>query len=138
MPRIPIGHRFEVVPDWVCEILSSATESKDREIKMPIYARYGVADAWLLDPRTRSVEAFALHQDQWRNVGRFTGGTTACIPPFDAVAIDLAALWDLGGESCAAVASYAVQPAGRNASQLSEGFGPTAGLQPATVVTPDH
>lgn len=99
MPRIPIGHRFEVVPDWVCEILSSATESKDREVKMPIYARYGVAYAWLLDPRTRTVEAFALHQDQWRNVGRFTGGTAACIPPFDAVAIDLAVLWDLGGES---------------------------------------
>jgi Uma2 family endonuclease len=50
MPRLPEGHRFTVVPDWVCEVLSPATKSKDREIKMPIYARYGVADAWLLDP----------------------------------------------------------------------------------------
>lgn len=35
MPSIPEGHRFEVVPDWVCEILSPSTASKDREIKLP-------------------------------------------------------------------------------------------------------
>jgi Uma2 family endonuclease len=45
------------VPDWVCEILSSSTESKDREIKMPTYARYAVAHAWLRDPRTGTVDA---------------------------------------------------------------------------------
>ena len=49
MPEIPQGHRFEIVPDWICEILSPSTASKDREIKMPIYAHYGVRYAWLLD-----------------------------------------------------------------------------------------
>jgi Uma2 family endonuclease len=48
MPSLPDGHRFEVVPDWVCEIPSPSTESKDREIKMPTYAHYGVAHAWLV------------------------------------------------------------------------------------------
>jgi hypothetical protein len=41
MPSLPDGHRIEVVPDWVCEVLSPSTESKDREIKMPIYTHYG-------------------------------------------------------------------------------------------------
>ena len=96
MPRIPTGHRFEVVPDWICEILSSSTESKDREIKMPIYAKFGVAHAWLIDPRTTTVEAYALQQGEWRAIGQFIGNTEARIPPFDATAIDLAALWDDG------------------------------------------
>jgi Uma2 family endonuclease len=43
MPRIPQGHRFTVVPDWVCEILSPASASLDRAVKLPIYARHGVA-----------------------------------------------------------------------------------------------
>jgi Uma2 family endonuclease len=42
MPRVPKDHRFAVVPDWVCEILSLSTEHKDREIKMPLS---GVAHA---------------------------------------------------------------------------------------------
>jgi Uma2 family endonuclease len=96
MPRIPSGHRFEVVPDWICEILSSSTESKDREIKMPIYAKYGVAYAWLLNPRSKAIEAYYLERGKWLPAGRFGGDTAACIPPFDAVSIDLAVLWDGG------------------------------------------
>ena len=42
MPSVPRDHRFEVVPDWVCEILSASTASKDREIKMPLHAAHGV------------------------------------------------------------------------------------------------
>jgi len=42
MPYPPEGNRIEVIPDWVCEILSPSTASKDREVKMPLYARYGV------------------------------------------------------------------------------------------------
>lgn len=96
MPRIPKGHRFEIAPDWVCEILSDSTEGKDRGIKMPIYAQYGVSYAWLLDPRTQMIEAYSLQRGEWRESGRFSGNCTARIPPFDAVTIDLAVLWDDG------------------------------------------
>ena len=37
-----------VVPDWVCEILSSGTLRVDRMKKMPIYARELVAHVWLV------------------------------------------------------------------------------------------
>ena len=56
MPDIPRDHRFEVVPDWVCEILSPSTAGKDREIKLPIYAHYGVQYVWLVDPLARTLE----------------------------------------------------------------------------------
>jgi Uma2 family endonuclease len=93
MPSPPEGHRFEVVPDWVCEILSSSTESRDREIKMPIYARYGVAFAWLVDPLKRTLEAYLLDDGSWRAIGHFAGNDRVTIAPFEAVAIDLPALW---------------------------------------------
>jgi Uma2 family endonuclease len=93
MPRPPEGHRFEVVPDWVCEVLSPATASKDREVKMPIYARYGVAYAWLIDPRARALEAFALEGGTWRAIGRYSGSDRVAVPPFDAVTIPLEDLW---------------------------------------------
>ncbi len=47
MPRIPQDHRFEVVPDWICEILSPSSAKLDRTEKMPLYAKYGVAYVWL-------------------------------------------------------------------------------------------
>ena len=93
LPRIPKDHRYEVVPDWVCEVLSPATESKDREVKMPIYARFGVAYAWLIDPRAHTLEAYALEGSAWREIGRFAGGARVSVAPFEAVTISLDDLW---------------------------------------------
>lgn len=93
LTRFPRDHRFTVVPDWVCEILSPSTESKDRRVKMPIYARFGVAYAWLLDPVAHTVEAYALDGDAWREIGRYAGSARVSLPPFEAISIDLEALW---------------------------------------------
>ena len=93
MPYLPEGHRATVVPDWVCEILSKSTESTDRDLKMPIYARFGVAYAWLLDPRARTLEAYALDAGAWREIGRFAGSDQVRVAPFDAITIDLNDLW---------------------------------------------
>lgn len=93
MPVPPRGHRVEVVPDWVCEILSPATASKDREVKMPLYAHYGVAFAWLVDPQARTLEAYQLERGAWREVARYSDADKVAVPPFEAVTIDLAGLW---------------------------------------------
>lgn len=93
MPEIPDGHRFEVVPDWVCEILSPATESRDRDIKPPLYARYGVPFAWLVDPGQRSLEVYGLRDGTWVSVTTAEGDATVAAPPFEAVPLSLAALW---------------------------------------------
>ncbi|WP_462329868.1 Uma2 family endonuclease [Thiohalocapsa halophila] len=97
MPRIPRDHRFQVVPDWICEILSTATESKDRNIKMPVYARYGVKHLWLIDPRTRTLEAYTATDGAWQEIGRWRGDQAVAAAPFAEVALDLAVLWDDGG-----------------------------------------
>jgi len=42
VPKFQTSHKFEIVPDWICEILFPSTRSIDREIKMPLYVRHGV------------------------------------------------------------------------------------------------
>lgn len=95
MVNHPPVHRIEVVPDWVCEVLSPSTESKDRKVKMPIYAKFGVPYAWLLDPLAHTLEAYALEGGAWREIGRFAGGALVSVAPFEAVAINLEDLWAL-------------------------------------------
>lgn len=93
MPRIPEGHRFEVVPDWVCEVLSPSTKSTDREEKMPVYARFGVAYSWLVDPKTRTLEAYAQAEGKWLPLGSFRDDDVVRVAPFETITIYLADLW---------------------------------------------
>jgi Uma2 family endonuclease len=53
---------IEVVPDWLCEVLSPSTEVYDRATKLPLFAAYGARHAWLLDPDARTLEVFTLHR----------------------------------------------------------------------------
>jgi len=93
MPYLPEGHRIEVVPDWVCEILSPSTASKDREVKIPLYARYGVSYAWLIDPGKQTLEVYRLDGGIWVESGFFSGTDQVVAPPFEAVSIDLGLFW---------------------------------------------
>ena len=93
MPNIPEGHRFEVVPDWVCEILSPSTGKKDRAKKLPLYAHSGVAHAWLVDPLEKTLEAFSLHEGHWLLVATLTDDDPVSLAPFDAITFSLADLW---------------------------------------------
>ena len=93
MPELPEDHRFEIAPDWVCEILSPSTAKKDRVVKLPVYARYGVAHAWLVDPAARTLEAFELREGRWLLIAALKDDDRVAVPPFDAVEFGLADLW---------------------------------------------
>lgn len=47
-------------PDLVIEILSPATEARDRGIKLERYRLFGVAEYWIVDPEGRSIEVWDL------------------------------------------------------------------------------
>ena len=93
MPRIPDDQRFEVVPDWVCEILSPSTARVDRIIKMPVYAGYGVSYVWLVDPIARTLETFELDGGHWIVTGQFKDEDLVSTAPFAALNLDLSSLW---------------------------------------------
>ena len=66
---------------------------KDRAVKLPIYAHYGVAHVWLVDPVVRTLEAYALQQDGWLLLATLKDDDAVSLPPFDAVSFSLADLW---------------------------------------------
>jgi Uma2 family endonuclease len=93
LPSLPETAYFEIAPDWVCEILSPSTASKDREIKMPLYARHGVSHVWIVDPRAHSLEAFELRDDAWSLIQAFADDDSVAVAPFTELTIELAEFW---------------------------------------------
>lgn len=93
MPEIPDAAAFELAPDWVCEVLSPSTEALDRAQKVPLYARQGVSHVWLLNPRGRTLEVLALDGAGYRIANVFAGDASVRAAPFDAIELELAALW---------------------------------------------
>jgi len=51
MPEFPKSAFFTLPPDWICEVLSPSTERLDRARKLHVYAREGIAHAWLITRR---------------------------------------------------------------------------------------
>ncbi|MDR2155403.1 MAG: Uma2 family endonuclease [Burkholderiaceae bacterium] len=93
MPALPTTAWFELAPDWVCEILSPSTARLDRNEKMHLYAAEGVPHLWLIDPDLRLLEAYENQQGRWMRIAVHADQEQPRVPPFDAVALDLAGLW---------------------------------------------
>jgi Uma2 family endonuclease len=94
MPKLPLEvAAFELPPDWVCEVLSPSTEAVDRADKMPIYAAVGVPHVWLVDPLVRTLEVHRLDGETYRVAGVWRDAATVRAQPFDAIELELAALW---------------------------------------------
>ena len=93
LPMLPEGASFTVVPDWVCEVLSPSTQRLDRIEKMPVYAAMGVQHLWLVHPTARVLEVFRLHEGNWLQIALHKDLVRARIEPFDAIELDLAAIW---------------------------------------------
>lgn len=97
MPAMPQTAWFETPPDWVCEVVSPGSVRRDRIKKTRIYAEFGVQWYWLVDPLQQIVEVLHRKDGQWIMVDNWGGDDAeAKIPPFDAVAMDLARWWDIG------------------------------------------
>ena len=93
LPSVPNDAFLTLSPDWVCEVLSPSTEMIDRGRKLGIYAREGVAHAWLVDPLRQSLEVLALESGNLVEIEEHHGNVRVRARPFDAVELELRALW---------------------------------------------
>lgn len=93
LPSIPDAPFHTLAPDWVCEVLSPSTARLDRLEKLALYAREGVDHAWIIDPLARTLEAFRRQGASWLLITTHGGDRPGRIEPFDAVEIDVRALW---------------------------------------------
>ena len=94
MPELPETAYFAIVPDWICEVLSKSTERIDRHEKLPMYAELGVPHVWIVDPIAQILEVHSLPDaTRYTNVRIHEGDRRARATPFDAIELELAALW---------------------------------------------
>ncbi len=95
LPKLPDTAYIDIVPDWVCEILSPSTEGIDRGTKRRVYATYGVSHLWYLHPVERYLEVSALRDGQWVHLDTFDDAVDVRARPFEAVTFQLADLWPI-------------------------------------------
>lgn len=60
-------------PDLVVEIASPATEKYDRQQKRDAYAKAGVREYWLVEPKQKTIEVLILEGELYHSRGTFSG-----------------------------------------------------------------
>jgi Uma2 family endonuclease len=93
LPEFPDTAAFTLAPDWVCELLSPSTARLDLTLKLPTYARAGVAHAWIIDPANRSLQVFRKQDHLWVMASAHSEDALVRAEPFDAIELQLTALW---------------------------------------------
>lgn len=93
LPAVPPDAYLTVAPDWVCEVLSPATERIDRVKKLRVYAREQVPYVWLVNPLLETLEVLELDTGNWELAATYEGGAAVRAEPFAAVELELEALW---------------------------------------------
>ena len=93
LPAVERAPFFSLAPDWVCEVLSPSTAGIDRVRKKHIYARESVEYVWFVDPVGRTLEAFQLQEGRWVELGSWSENDRVRAAPFDAIELELEALW---------------------------------------------
>ena len=92
-PRNRVNSFSEVVPNWVCEVLSPSTRNMDLGRKSDIYAREGVSHRWIVDPKARILQVSELSAGKWLTISTLSDSNRVSVPPFEKLNISLSRLW---------------------------------------------
>lgn len=93
LPRPGQVRPLDVPPDWVCEVLSPSIAGRDRITKRRLYAQAGIPYYWLIDPELRALEALALRDGAWVELGVYDDTATPRIAPFEAIELEVGRLF---------------------------------------------
>ncbi len=61
-------------PDLVIEILSQSTADRDKQLKLGLYAKFGVKEYWIVDHEEESVRVLELGSHGYDSVRTYTTG----------------------------------------------------------------
>lgn len=111
LPSVPDLAALTLAPDWLCEVLSPSTSTLDRLKKLRIYAREGVGHAWLIDPIAKTLEVLRLENGRWSILAVHGSDEVVRAEPFEAIELDLPALWPDATEAAAPQAPRPRRPA---------------------------
>lgn len=95
---MPTTAYIEIVPDWICEVLSPSTRAHDVGRKKDGYERCGVRWLWHVDIDAQYIEVFACGGNKYHSHGIYSADDPSppILPPFNRP-LDVMEL--LGGDS---------------------------------------
>jgi Uma2 family endonuclease len=84
---------IEGPPSLVVEIVSASSRATDRTTKAAIYARHRIPHYWIVDPRERTIEAYALALEGYTLAGCLDPTGDRALPPFEGLTLEAASLF---------------------------------------------
>ncbi len=80
-------------PDWIIEILSPSTSSKDLNEKYFLYEKFGVKEYWIVEPSEQIVLVYSLKNGKYENTFRYTKEDSA-VTIFEDLKINLSEIFN--------------------------------------------
>lgn len=80
-------------PDLVVEILSGATEARDRREKFQLYFPFGVSEYWIIDPEGKTLEMYRRATGRYEVIRTLHPPDTLDPPQFPGLTLRLEDLW---------------------------------------------
>jgi Uma2 family endonuclease len=97
VPERPHGRPIRIAPDWVCEILSPSTASRDLGRKQRGYHRAHVGHFWIIDPQNLSLTVLRWSETGYPIVLSAGPGEVVRAEPFDAAELSVAEIFGVEG-----------------------------------------
>lgn len=76
-------------PDFIIEILSQSTKSKDIHQKFNLYEEYQVGEYWIVAPENQMIDKFVLVDGKYQLIGKYTTGDIVSVHTLPGLEIDL-------------------------------------------------
>lgn len=84
---------MEGPPDLAVEVISPSSIEVDREDKFAQYREAGVGFYWIIDPATKTIDAWELRGKDFAHIAHEEGEAVVKLPPFAGLEIPLSRLW---------------------------------------------
>lgn len=92
-PERPTGSPVKVLPDWVCEVVSTGNANNDTVKKLRLYHRAGIRNYWVADPRDATLTVMRWSEAGYITVLRAERHETVTPEPFEAISLFVGSLF---------------------------------------------
>ena len=76
-------------PDFIIEILSPSTLSRDAHDKFHLYEEFGIGKYWIVSPNDCTVDIFMLENEKYTFKGKYVAGDKVAVSTLPGLEIDL-------------------------------------------------
>ena len=92
LPAMPSEVPVTVIPDWVCEVLST-NRADDLVAKMRLYHQSNVRHYWVIDPEAETLAVYRWHPDGYLHLLGAQKGERVRAAPFEAIELAVGVLF---------------------------------------------